>query len=327
MDVSVVIPTFNREKDLEDVLNSILMQTKLPKQIIIVDDSDNYDTRNLFDLIHDKFLNKGITTKYIRKNGNRGITASKNISILHATGDVVLFSDDDVVLDKEFIKELLDVYETHPDAIGVQGYIVNDYTRTHAHKYAQLSRIIDNAYKIFLFERFEKDGCRILPSGNSTYPMYLPSRILKCQWISGTASYKKDVFSKFKFDEKLKKESLGEDRDFSYRIYKDHPTSLYMTPYAKFFHKASPSKLHSECKIYVGTNYPVYLFLKNIDQTLLNRFAFLWNNLGRLFINLVIMISKRQAKSIAWLIGSYMYLLKNFDEIKNGIFKFVKDDL
>lgn len=319
----MVIPTFNREQDLEDALNSVLMQTKLPKQIIIVDDSDNYDTRNLLDLMHEKFLNKGITTKYVHKNGNRGITASRNIGILHATGDVVLFSDDDVILDKEFIKELLDVYETHPDAIGVQGYIINDYTRTHDHKHAHLSCIIDNAYKIFLFERYEKDRCKILPSGNTTYPMYLPSRILNCQWLSGVASYKKNVFHDFKFDEKLKKESLGEDRDFSYRIYKNHPTSLYLTPHAKLFHKASSSKLHSDCKIYVVTNYPVYLFFKNINQTLLNRLAFLWNNLGRLFVNIVIMISKKQPKSIAWLIGSYIYLLKNFNEIKNGIFKFV----
>jgi len=100
-----------------------------------------------------------------------------------------------------------------------------------------------------------------------------------------------------------------------------------MTPHAKLFHKASPSKLDSKCKIYVGTTYPAYLFFKNINQTPLNRLAFLWNNLGRLFVNIPVMLSKNQPKSIAGLIRSYIYLLQNFKEINKGIYDFVTDDL
>ena len=39
--LSVIIPTYNREKELKTCLDSILLQTKLPGEVIIVDDSDN----------------------------------------------------------------------------------------------------------------------------------------------------------------------------------------------------------------------------------------------------------------------------------------------
>ena len=47
MQVSIVIPTYNRAKDLEETLDSIVIQTTLPKEIIIVDDCDNNEIENL----------------------------------------------------------------------------------------------------------------------------------------------------------------------------------------------------------------------------------------------------------------------------------------
>jgi len=105
----VVIPTFDRKKDLEDTLNLILRQTKLPKEIIIVDDSDNYDSRDLIERIHEKFLNKGITLKYLRKDRKKGASISKNMGAKQATGQVVLFLDDDVILGKKYIQEILNI--------------------------------------------------------------------------------------------------------------------------------------------------------------------------------------------------------------------------
>jgi len=40
MQFSVIIPTYNREKDLDECLNSILKQTLFPSEIIIIDDGN-----------------------------------------------------------------------------------------------------------------------------------------------------------------------------------------------------------------------------------------------------------------------------------------------
>lgn len=41
MQVSIIIPTYNRVKALDECLDSIISQIILPKEVIIVDDSDN----------------------------------------------------------------------------------------------------------------------------------------------------------------------------------------------------------------------------------------------------------------------------------------------
>lgn len=321
MDVSIVIPTLDREEELKDALDSILRQTKLPKEIIIVDDSDNYKTRDLIEQMHRNFLNKGITLKYLRKKEEKNLAMSKNIGVTQATGEISLFLDDDVILDKEYVREILKIYERNPNAIGVQGYIISESIHTCS------SRLVNLVHKIFFLFFKEKDKCRVLPSGRSTYPIHLPTRIIKCQWLSGIASYKKNIFKEFEFDENLKEYSLGEDKDFSYRIYKRYPNSLYMTPHAKLIHKSSPSKLNSRCKIYIETIYPAYLFFKNIKQTPRNRIIFLWSNFGRLVVNMRIMLTKKKPRSIAYLIGSYIYILNHLNEIKNGSFNFFNDNL
>ena len=47
MKVSIIIPTLNRTKDLEIAFNSILELSILPYEIIIVDQSDNEETKHL----------------------------------------------------------------------------------------------------------------------------------------------------------------------------------------------------------------------------------------------------------------------------------------
>ena len=47
MQATIIIPIYNRVKELEDALDSIIIQTTLPKEIIMVDDSDNAEIENL----------------------------------------------------------------------------------------------------------------------------------------------------------------------------------------------------------------------------------------------------------------------------------------
>lgn len=315
MEVSLVIPTFNRERDLREALCSILRQTKLPKEVILVDDSDNYKTRDLIERMSKDFLSKKITTKYLRREGNRGIAASRNIGVTLSTGSIIFFVDDDVILDKEYIEEVLKVYEKHPNAMGVQGYVKN----------FGFSALGNSIRKVFFLFHQEENRCRVLPSGAVTYP-YSPCRMIKCQWMSGSnSSYRKVVFKNFKFDEKLKEYSLGEDLDFSYRINKHYPDSLYMTPHAKVIHKASLTpRSNSKRETYISVAYPTYLFYKNVEQTIFNKIILAWSMLGRFLADtLGLMLKRKKSRLIVFLIGAYAYTLKHLSHIKDGNFTFL----
>ena len=125
MKISIVIPTRNRPASLKRLFRSILRQTRLPEEVLVVDDSDDDETAKLISENHNVFLSKGILLKYLRGNKeNRSISAARNLGATTSTGEIVVFIDDDVILDNKYVEEILKTYEEYPMAKGVQGYIV-----------------------------------------------------------------------------------------------------------------------------------------------------------------------------------------------------------
>ena len=61
MQISIVIPTYNRMSDVDKCIDSIIIQTVLPKpkEVIIVDDSDNNEIENLIENRKEKFKEMG----------------------------------------------------------------------------------------------------------------------------------------------------------------------------------------------------------------------------------------------------------------------------
>jgi glycosyltransferase involved in cell wall biosynthesis len=125
MQVSLTIPTYKRVKDLDECLDSVIAQTKLPKEMIIVDDSysENDEVENLIDCRKDEFKEKGVHSRCAKNERERSLTIARDARIENALGDIVLFLDSNVVLDVNYIEENLRVYREKPEAMGVQGFI------------------------------------------------------------------------------------------------------------------------------------------------------------------------------------------------------------
>ncbi|KAF5437693.1 Glycosyltransferase, GT2 family, partial [Candidatus Methanophagaceae archaeon] len=244
-----------------------------------------------------------------------------NVGIENATGDIILFLDSDVVLDKDYIKEIVKVYEMYPDALGVQGYITN----------IKYSTVMNAINKFFFFNFLEKTKCRILPSGFPTYP-YTLKQIVFCQWLSGTnQSYKKSVFKEYRYDENLRKYSLSEDVDMSYRIFKTHFNSLLIVPYATLIHKHSKEgRIPKKQMVYMKQIYPLYFFYKNIDQNVKNKVIFLWSRIGYLLCNFGLFLLKpSKTKWLKWkyIICAYVSCIRHLREIKRGDLDFFNKSL
>ncbi|PID27218.1 MAG: hypothetical protein CR982_06380 [Candidatus Cloacimonadota bacterium] len=91
--ISIIIPTFNREKDLKNTIDSIFSCMK-PYEIIVVND---FPKRSL------KPLNNTII---INNKSNLGAAGSRNIGAKKASGDILLFLDDDIIVRKNFVEKL-----------------------------------------------------------------------------------------------------------------------------------------------------------------------------------------------------------------------------
>jgi glycosyltransferase involved in cell wall biosynthesis len=85
--VSVIIPTFNREKLLHRALTSVFKQTHQNFEVLVVDDGSIDETAAMIK----KYFPK---VRYFFQR-NRGVSAARNLGIKNAGGDLIAFLDSD----------------------------------------------------------------------------------------------------------------------------------------------------------------------------------------------------------------------------------------
>lgn len=88
--VSVIIPTYNREKVLARSIKSVLNQTYRDFELIIIDDGSTDNTETLVKQYQEK--DKRIL---YYKQGNQGASAARNSGIELAKGEYIAFQDSD----------------------------------------------------------------------------------------------------------------------------------------------------------------------------------------------------------------------------------------
>lgn len=87
--VSVIIPTYNREKVLPRAIDSVLNQTFTDLEVIVADDCSTDNTRALVEAHGDPRVRYGCLEK------NSGACAARNLGIEMAKGDYIAFQDSD----------------------------------------------------------------------------------------------------------------------------------------------------------------------------------------------------------------------------------------
>ena len=156
MRTSVIIPTYNRPDDLKKCIESILTQTVRPDELIIVDDGALQELP-----LKKSCEDAGIGYLYFKKD-KPGLTASRNAGIKLASGDIVIFFDDDVVLFPDYIEQILSVYKEDPggEVGGVGGAVANTPP-------LKIKQRIKRALEIVFLISGLKEG-KVLPSGFCT---------------------------------------------------------------------------------------------------------------------------------------------------------------
>lgn len=87
--VSIVIPTYNRARDLERALQSVRAQTHTAWEALIVDNHSNDDTDEVVAAFDDSRL------RLFKIHNDGIIAASRNLGIANASGEYVAFLDSD----------------------------------------------------------------------------------------------------------------------------------------------------------------------------------------------------------------------------------------
>ncbi len=228
MKFSLIICTYQRSKAIITLLNSVKKQTLYPNEILIVDGSTDAKTTKI--LSKHSFKN---AYYYKVDENSRGLTKQRNYGISKVSKDinVVCFLDDDIILDKNYFKELMHSYTKYPDAIGIGGYITNE-VKWEVNTNSNCSK------KYFCLDGFKRrEGLRFrvrkfLKLIDNTPPGFMPkfshgrsisylpptTKIYSVEFfMGGVSSFKKEVFNKIKFSTYFEGYGLYEDLDFCLR--------------------------------------------------------------------------------------------------------------
>ncbi len=108
MKVSVILPTYRREKDLACALDSLYRQRFDDFEILVIDDNDNKEwnqkVENIIKEHKEKYQN--IPLLYYQNHPNLGSAKTRNVGIDAANGEFITFlDDDDIYLEEKISKQ------------------------------------------------------------------------------------------------------------------------------------------------------------------------------------------------------------------------------
>jgi glycosyltransferase involved in cell wall biosynthesis len=316
--ISVIVPTRNRAKDLAELLATVCEQDVPPYEVIIVDGSQTDSTRKVADSFVSRLESVGCRTKYILESGD-GLTSARNQGEQFSSGDAIMFVDDDTLLDRTVIKELANFLKDRPIALGVQPMLLSPVQAGSNQKPS--TNFEDAFYKALMLSYNQDNKMAVRRSGWSIFPRNL-TKIISVQRLFGCGCcYRREVFDEQTFDGNLKLWGYLEDLDFSYALYKKNPQSLYAIPHARLIHKKSlDNRLPMKQSVSMMTVYSFYVFFKDVFQgSIINLLCFLYALIGYTVSTISGLVIKRRQKSEWWilfyLLHSYVQALSNLRQI------------
>ncbi len=105
-EVCVVIVTFNNAEMLENLLNDLQMQSRLPDRVVVIDNSSNSDTERMDRLRYPDL-------QYVRLRENQGSAGGYHEGIRRAieSGQLIYTLDDDVQLNPDTLFEIIEGFQ------------------------------------------------------------------------------------------------------------------------------------------------------------------------------------------------------------------------
>ena len=122
--ISVIIPILNGEKSIRSCLASVLSQDIAIHECIVI---DNNSTDKTSEIIKEFEKNDARVMYVFESNVGRG--SARNAGVRKATGDIIVMTDVDCVVSKDWIKKLIAPIVMGNEAVVVGGQydLINNY--------------------------------------------------------------------------------------------------------------------------------------------------------------------------------------------------------
>lgn len=124
--ISVIIPVYNGEKTLKQCLDSVLNQTYKNYEIIIVDNNSTDKTKEIIKEFQKNEKGKNKKIRYLFEP-IRGRGAARYKGEINAKGEIILTTDSDCIVPKNWIKEMIKSIKGYDAVQGFEESASNDF--------------------------------------------------------------------------------------------------------------------------------------------------------------------------------------------------------
>lgn len=129
--MSIVIPVYNRAKELPRTVASILAQHYRPIHLILVDNNSSDNSLEVCRRLQEKY-NKGTFIIDVLQEKMRGASAARNTGLAHVKSRHVMFFDSDDTLHPDAVTLYMEAFSIHPeiDIVGCSINFCNEQNKT-----------------------------------------------------------------------------------------------------------------------------------------------------------------------------------------------------
>lgn len=266
--VTVAVPTVNRLDDMVAMAHTLVEQTRLPDELIVVDAGSGQDLEGALRAI---LAGSGVELIYVRSA--KGLPLQRNVAIDLARGDFVFFFDDDVELEPDYIAAALRAFDLPYDPpVGcVTGTLSKPPTpggrRAELYRAFGLTNWVEHGEP----ELYVSGGVRFItqPQAPIVVPVAEGCRM----------AFRREVFAQERFVQFLPTYCQSEDVDFTWRV--SQRWTIVQTPEARLDHKVSPTNRIGYSNQLHQLIYTHYHFFRHYRaKTPVNVARFAWAELG-----------------------------------------------
>lgn len=226
MRFTVIIPTKNRLNDLEKAIASITSQSRPPEQLVLVDQSAEPIPESVLASFRGR-LPASSELNYVYNTCISGLVEAKHVGVTHATGDIVCFLEDDIVLEPEYLSQIETSFLADPKMCGTSGVVTNTPRPSLAYVFF---------HELFHCGIFDDPRPRVYADLARQKSDMSQSILIRSPALSGGLSaWRKEVFERVPFD-LASGFHMIEDIDFSIRVQREFGPCLYINPRARLAH-------------------------------------------------------------------------------------------
>ena len=201
--ITLIICTYNREKYIRPLLESIAKNDypTADYEIVLVDNNCTDHTREVCEAFAE--AHPEIIFRYVVEP-EQGLSAARNKGIKEAKGDIIIYVDDDALVDSDYIRQYAEHFAANPDTMAAGGPIEPLYETEEPSWMSPYTKALLTAWMNYGNKVREYPKGRYPGGGNAAYLKEVFDRVGVFNTELGRkgnlllASEEKDIFDKMK---------------------------------------------------------------------------------------------------------------------------------